>query len=186
MRGGEPGIFQQAMQDMMAWAEKDIAPPPSTSYTIKDGQVVPPDNAADRHCLQPVMNLTANGVERVTVGVNQPVNLVSKIEMPPTTGLIVQYCWTITDLAAAPPLGQSGRGGSALPGAGIAPLAGTANPMTDVDKPQPLVNVNRTLTFDKPGTYVVKLDVNGQRDELVAPANQTSLHNFKEVRVVVQ
>jgi hypothetical protein len=183
--GGEPGIFQQAMQDLMAWAEKGIAPPPSTNYTIKNGQLVLPDNAADRRGLQPAMNLTANGVERVTVGVNQPVNLASRIEMPTTTGLIVQYGWTIADLAAAPPPGQGGRGGRGLPDAGIAP-AGAANPMTDVDKPQPLVNVDRTITFDKPGTYVVRLTVKGQRDGLVAPANQTLLQNYKEVRVVVQ
>jgi hypothetical protein len=79
--------------------------------------------------------------------------------MPPMTGQIVQYSWTIS---------------------------GAADPMTVVDKPQPLVNVNRTLSFDKPGTYVVRLTVNGQRDGLVNPANQTLLQNFKEVRVVVQ
>src|SRR5579862_976070 len=100
------------------------------------------------------MNLTANGVDRAMVGVNQPVNLAAKIEMPPMTGQIVQYNWTVS---------------------------GSADPMTVVDKPQPLVNVNRTITFDKPGTYVVKLDVNGQRDGLLAPANQTLLQNFKEV-----
>jgi hypothetical protein len=157
--GGEPGIFQQSIQDLMAWVEKGIAPPPSTSYTIRNGQVIPPDYAAERHGLQPVMSFTANGVARAMVGVNQPVNLVAKLEMPPMTGQIVQYNWTIS---------------------------GTADPMTVVDKPQPLVNVNRTITFDKPGTYVVRLTVNGQRDGLVAPANQTLLQNFKEVRVVVQ
>jgi hypothetical protein len=157
--GGEPGIFQQSIQDLMAWAEKGIAPPPSTSFTIRNGQVTPPDNAADRHGLQPVMNLTANDVARATVGVNQPVNLAAKLEMPPMTGQIVQYNWTI---------------------------AGTADAATIVDKPQPLANVNRTISFDKPGTYVVRLSVNGQRDGLVDPANQTLLQNFKEVRVVVQ
>jgi len=157
--GGEPGIWQQSMQDMMAWVEKGIAPPPSTSYTIRNGQVIPADNAAERHGLQPVMNLTANDVARAMVGVNQPVNLAAKLEMPPMTGQIVQYNWTIS---------------------------GTAEPMTVVDKPRPLVDVNRTITFDKPGTYVVRLTVNGQRDGLVNPANQTLLPNFKEVRVVVQ
>jgi hypothetical protein len=147
------------MQDMMAWAEKGIAPPPSTSYTIRNGQVIPPDNAADRHGLQPVISLTANGAARAEVGVNQPVDLVAKLEMPPKTGQIVQYGWTI---------------------------AGTADPMTIVDKPLPLINVNRSITFSAPGTYVVRLTVNGQRDGLVAPANQTLLQNFREVRVVVQ
>lgn len=156
---GEPGIFQQSMQDMMAWVEKGVVPPPSTTYTIRNGQVVPPDNAADRHGLQPVMSLTANGVARATVGVNQPVNLAARLEMPPKTGQIVQYGWSID---------------------------GKADPMTVVAKPQPLVQADRTITFDKPGTYVVRLTVNGQRDGLVNPANQTLLNNFQEVRVVVK
>jgi hypothetical protein len=157
--GGEPGIFQQSMQDMMAWVERGITPPPSTSYTIRNGQLVPPNNAAERHGLQPVMSLTANGVSRATVGINQPVSLAAKVEMPPKTGQVVQYNWTVQ---------------------------GTADPMTVLDKPQPLVNVNRTISFDKPGTYVVRLTVNGQRDGLVAPSNLTLLNNFQEVRVVVQ
>jgi hypothetical protein len=147
------------MQDLMAWVEKGITPPPSTSYTIRNGQVIPAREAAERHGLQPVMNLTANGGARATVGVNQPVDLVAKLEMPPKTGQIVQYNWTI---------------------------AGTADPMTVAAKPQPLVKVSRTITFDKPGTYVVRLTVNGQRDGLLNPANQTLMENFREVRVVVQ
>ncbi len=159
MGAGEPGIFQQSIQDLMAWAEKGIAPPPSSRYTIHNGQVVPAANAADRHGLQPVMSLTANGGARALVGLNQPVNLAGKFEMPPATGQIVQYNWTV---------------------------AGTADPMTVIAKPQPALNVERTMRFDKPGTYVVRLTVNGQRDGLVDPANQTLLPNFKEVRVVVQ
>ena len=157
--GGAPGIFQQSMQDLMAWAETGVAPPPSTSYVIRNGQVVPPDDAADRHGLQPVMNLTANGVSRASVGVNQPVDLVARLEMPPMTGEIVQYLWTID---------------------------GAADPATVVQKPQPLVNVGRSITFPKAGVYTVRLTVNGQRDGLVAPANQTLLENFQEVRVVVK
>jgi hypothetical protein len=157
--GGQPGIFRQSIIDLMAWVEKGITPPPSSRYTIKNGQVILAAEAADRHGLQPVMNVTANGGLRALVGVNQPVNLVAKLEMPPNTGKIVQYNWTVADTAEAP---------------------------TIVAKPQPLVNVNHTITFDKPGTYVVRLTVNGQRDGLVDPADQTLLQNFKEVRVVVQ
>src|SRR5262249_51195843 len=143
-----------ALQDMMAWAEKGVAPPPSTVFTIKNGQVIPADTAAERHGLQPVMTLTVNGTERATVGVNQPVNVVSKVEMPPGTGKVIpQYTWTVT------------RDGG--------------------EKPQTLASAS-PLTFPEPGTYVIKLEVNGQRDGLSAPDNQTLLHNFKEVRVVVQ
>jgi hypothetical protein len=104
------------------------------------------------------MSLTANGTSRTTVGVNQRVALSAKLEMPPKTGQIVQYTWTV---------------------------AGKADAATVV-KPQPLVEVNRTITFDKPGTYVVRLTVNGQRDGLLNPANQTLMQNWQEVRVVVQ
>ena len=58
--------------------------------------------------------------------------------------------------------------------------------MTVVTKPQTLVEVERTMTFDKLGSYLIRLTVNGQRDGLLNPANQTLMQNFKEVRVVVQ
>ena len=157
--GGQPGIFRQSIVDLIAWVEKGVVPPPSTRYTIKNGQVILEPKATDRHGLQPVMSLTVNGGSRAMVTVNQPVNLVAKLEMPPATGKIMQYNWTIAD---------------------------TAEAMTTVAKPQPLVNVNRTLIFDKPGTYMVRLTVNGQRDGLVDPADQTLLENFKEICVVVQ
>ncbi len=157
--GGEPGIFQQSIQDLMAWAEKGVAPPPSTAYAIRNGQVVPPDDAAARRGLQPVMNLTVNGGTRAVVRVNQPVTLAGKFAMPPKTGLIVQYGWSID---------------------------GKADPMTVVDKPRQALEVSRMLAFDKPGSYLVRLTVNGQRDGLVNPANQTLLNNFQDVRVVVE
>ena len=157
--GGQPGIFRQSIIDLMAWVEKGTAPPPSTRYTIKNGQVILAPTAAERHGLQPVMNLSANGVSRAVVAVNQPVNLVAKLEMPPKTGTIVRYNWTVADTAEAP---------------------------TTLAKPQPLVNVNHSVSFDKPGTYVVRLTANGQRDGKVDPADETLLENFKEVRVVVQ
>ena len=156
---GQPGIFQQSIQDLMAWAEKGIVPPSSTQYTIRNGQVIPASRAVDRHGLQPVMSLLANGSARAMVAVNDPVKLVASLEMPPRTGQIIQYSWTIGDKAEAP---------------------------TIVAKPQALVNVEREVTFSAPGTYVIKLSVNGQRDGLVAPANQTLVQNFKEVRIVVQ
>ncbi|MGE3690938.1 MAG: PKD domain-containing protein [Novosphingobium sp.] len=156
---GEPGIFQQSMQDMMAWVERGVAPPPSTRYTVRNGQVVPAGDAAERRGLQPVMTLTADGGSRARVRVNQPVNLAAKLEMPPGAGKIVQYNWTI---------------------------AGKDDAATVLGKPEPMVELERTVSFPAPGTYVVRLNVNGQRDGLAAPANQTLLRNFRDVRVVVE
>ena len=157
--GGEPGIFHQSLKDLMAWAEQGVAPPRSTQYTIRNGQVIAAPRAADRHGLQPVMTLTANGGARAVVGVNQPVALVGTVEMPPRAGQVVQYNWTV---------------------------AGTADPVTNLEKPQPQASLNRTISFDKPGTYTVRLTVHGQRDGLVSPPDRTLLRNFKDVRVVVQ
>jgi hypothetical protein len=158
---GEPGVFQQSIQDLMAWVERGVTPPPSTAYTIRGGQVIPAPRAADRHGLQPVMNLTVNGGTRATVGVGQPVKLAARLEMPPQGGGIVQYFWTVDGKDDAPVV-------------------------VSEPQPQPLVNVARSLSFDKPGTYVVRLTVNGQRDGLLDPANQTLMRNFQDVQVVVQ
>jgi hypothetical protein len=157
--GGQPGIFRQSIIDLMAWAEQGVAPPPSTHYTVRNGQVVMPMAASERLGLQPVINLTANGGARATVGVNQPVNLVASIEMPPNMGEITEYHWTIGN--------ENDDGTTILP------------------TPQTQQNVNRTVSFDTPGTYRVRLWVKGQRDGLVDPSNHTELENFRDVRVVV-
>lgn len=156
---GEPGIFQQSMQDMMAWVEKGVVPPPSTRYTIRNGQVVPAPRAADRGGLQPVMTLAVDGANRAMVKANQPVNLVGELEMPPKTGKIVQYFWTVASADDAP---------------------------TNLAAPTQKVEVKRTLSFPTPGSYLVRLTVNGQRDGQVDPFNKTLLRNFKEVRIVVE
>ena len=156
---GEPGIFRQSMQDMMAWAEKGVAPPPSSAYTIRTGQVILPAEAAKRGGLQPVMSLTANGASRVQVGVNQPVTLASNVEMPPRTGQVVSYTWTVD---------------------------GKADPATVIAQPRTTAAITRTVSFDKPGSYLIRLAVYGQREGQANPANQTLLQNWREVRVIVQ
>lgn len=155
--GGIPGIFRQSIQDLIAWVESDIPPPPSTRYSIRNGQVIAAPRAADRGGLQPVMDLTANGASRATVGVDQPVQLAARLEMPPGSGTIVQYEWTID---------------------------GTADPVTNLEDPRPLVHVDRPITFQSPGTYAVRLTVHGQRDGLRNPPDRTLLENYKEVNVV--
>lgn len=156
--GGEWGIFQQSIQDLMAWVEQGIAPPPSTRYSIQNGQVIPAPRAADRYGLQPVMNLTVNGGSRVEVGVNQPVQLAALMEMPPQAGKIVRYQWTVD---------------------------GTEEAWTNLSTPKLRLDVDREIAFPEDGSYLIRLTVNGQRDGLLDPADQTLLRNFAEVRVVV-
>jgi hypothetical protein len=157
--GGEPGVFQQSIQDLMAWAEKGVTPPRSTQYTIRNGQVILAPRAADRHGLQPVMDYTVNGAQRAEVAVGQPTTLAARLEMPPGGGQIVRYKWTV-----------DGKDEAAVV----------------VTEPKPLVEVTRSLSFDKPGTHVVRLTVEGQRDGLLDPSNQTLMQNFRDVQVVVR
>jgi PKD domain len=182
---GQPGIFQQSIQDMMAWVEQGVSPPPSTRYTVRNGQVILPDNAADRLGLQPVIKLKANGGDRAVVGVNQPVSLVAKLEMPPETGQIVQYSWTVAGDAEAVAVIDKPRETGEV--ARYSMVIGAADDaVTVLETPLPLVKVNHTITFAKPGTYVVRLNVNGQRDGLLAPGNRTLVQNYRDVRVIVE
>jgi hypothetical protein len=182
---GQPGIFQQSIQDMMAWVEQGIAPPPSTRYTVRNGQVIPAREATDRRGLQPVMSLSANGSDRAAVDANQPLDFTAKLEMPPGTGQIVQYNWTIADADEAVKVVEKLQETGKVEQYSLA-MGDADEAMVMLEKPQPLVNVERTITFPEPGTYVVRLTVNGQRDGLVNPANRTLLENFKDVRVVVE
>ena len=88
------GILHQALLDLAEWAERSVAPLPSTRYRRDSmNQVVLPAKASERFGHQPMVHLTANGGERAEVAINVPVNLVGHMEMPPRAGKIVQYDW---------------------------------------------------------------------------------------------
>ena len=125
-------------------------------------QVLVPHSAAERGGLQPVVDLTANGSIRAEVGVNQPVTLAARIEMPPAAGKIVQYAWYL----------------------------GTADakfePTTKLDKPPTRFDLKRTVRFAAPGEYAITLRVNGERSGLTDLDGTTLLQNIGRVRVVVR
>ncbi|MEO7158890.1 MAG: PKD domain-containing protein [Vicinamibacterales bacterium] len=157
------GILHQALLDLAGWAERGIAPLRSTTYR-RDAmnQVVVPAQASARFGLQPVMHLTANGGERAEVAINQPVNLVGRIEMPPKAGKIVQYDWYL--------------GGSDY----------KFEPATRLTTPQMRATATRTVSFPQPGEYVITLRVSGERDGIGDAATSTTpLMNIARVRVVV-
>ena len=69
------GVLHQALRDLSAWVEQGIAPPPSTSYEVVDGQVVVPADADERGGVQPVVSLTVDGDGRADVAVGDEVML---------------------------------------------------------------------------------------------------------------
>ena len=157
------GLLHQALLDMAAWVERGVAPLPSTRYS-RDAmnQIVLPDSAAARGGLQPVVDLTANGVARAEVAVNQPVTLSARIVMPPHAGRVVRYAWYLgtPDLEFEPSLSLA--------------------------KPKRTIRVKRTVRFAEPGDYAITLRVEGQRDGRNDVNGTTFLQNVGRVRVVVR
>ncbi|MDB5279627.1 MAG: hypothetical protein JWR61_4582 [Ferruginibacter sp.] len=156
------GILHQVLLDLIEWVEHGVAPLSSTRYrTDAMNQIVLPAKAAKRGGHQPVLRLTVNGGDRVEVGINQPVNLVGRIEMPPGAGYIKKYDWYL--------------GGSDF----------KFEPATTLVKPQTLVNVKRTVSFPAPGEYIITLRTSGQRDSKTDAPGLT-LENLERVTIIVR
>lgn len=156
------GILHQVLLDLIAWVEHGVAPLPSTKYRADAmNQIILPAKAGERGGLQPVVRLTVNGSDRVEVGVNQPVNLVGRIEMPPGAGDIIKYDWYL--------------GGSDF----------KFEPATILAKPQTLVSATRTVSFPAPGEYMITLRTSGKRDSK-RDAPCLMLENLGRVTIVVR
>lgn len=161
MTAATGGTLHQVLLDLADWAEKGIAPRPSTRYVIdRMNQVTVPALSVARGGHQPTVALTANGGDRTEVAVNQVVSLLGRSEMPPGPGKVVQYDWYL-----------------GTPDAKFEPAIKLA-------KPQAKVSVRRTVRFPVPGEYVVTFRATGQRDG--EQDSTTPLYNIDRVRVIVR
>lgn len=161
MTAATGGTLHQVLLDLANWAEKGIAPRASTRHTIDPmNQVVLPASATTRGGHQPVTRLTVNGGKRAEVAVNQSVTLVGRITMPPGPGKIVQYDWYL-----------------GTPDAKFEPAIKLA-------VPKATVIASRTVSFAKPGEYVITFRATGQREG--KQDTTTPLNNIDRVRVVVK
>ena len=78
--------FYQALLDVADWAERGIAPSPSTQHEITGGQVHIPENGAGRGGLQPSIDLMANGGKRAEISAGDTVRFRAECELPSGTG----------------------------------------------------------------------------------------------------
>lgn len=151
------GILHRALRDLSQWVEKDVAPPPTTTYDVVDGQVLVPPDATDRGGVQPVVSVTANGVSHADVAVGEAVTLHASAATPAGGGRIVRLEWDFD--------------GSGTFTAG--PTAATAD-----------VEIDERRTFDSPGTHFVTVRAVAQRDaDMSTPYAQ--LQNLARVRISV-
>ncbi|MET1754963.1 PKD domain-containing protein [Novosphingobium sp. RD2P27] len=153
-------VLQEALRDVALWAEKGIAPPASTVYSIEDGQVRVPADAAERKGIQPVVALTVDGGKSIEVKAGQTVTFNGSIAVPPGAGYVTSAKWDFTG-------------------------DGSFSEATKLPAKARQATVSATHRFDKPGTVYVALRATAQREgESGNPYRQ--IPNLDRVRVIVR
>ncbi|PVH76578.1 hypothetical protein DL98DRAFT_640825 [Cadophora sp. DSE1049] len=164
------GIIQQALRDISLWAEQDIPAPDSTVYTVWDSQILPAKTASKRRGIQPVVDLTVNGRDRMTTKVGRLVAFHGNIQVPPGTGQVVSTEWDFlgTGNFTAAPFVPSGEA----------------------------AHIDAVFSYGTPGTYFPILRATSQRNRssafAKAPAHPVEefvdqlLGESRTVRVVLQ
>jgi hypothetical protein len=152
------GALQQGLRDLSVWAESGIRPP-DTAYEVVDTQVYVPPAAVDRKGIQPVIALTANGGERASVAVGEPVTFDATIEVPSNAGHVIAVAWDFE-------------------GVGTFPVT------EHVKSPLPKVAVSAAHTYGEPGTYFAVLrGISQRRGDSQTPYGR--VQNLARVRVIV-
>jgi hypothetical protein len=154
------GTVQYALRELSAWVEQGIAPPATSEYVVRDGQVLVPASAGERKGIQPVVHLEVNRGDRADVTPGDVVNFVARIEVPPAPGRVVSAKWDFE-------------------GTGLYPDAAELD-----DSASDVVHATATHVFTKPGTYFPTLRVASQRERNPGTPFARSL-NLGRVRVVV-
>ncbi len=155
------GSLHQALLDLADWVERDIAPAPTSSYTVMDGQVSIPETAAHRKGIQPVAHLTVNGGEAAIVNTGETAHFIATAET--TVGKLVSIEWNFDEQQ-----GYSIQSGFTI---------------SNTEKTKATVEADYTYT--KPGTYFPVVRIKAQRN---ADASDifTQTKNLCRVRVVVK
>jgi hypothetical protein len=155
-------VLQQALRDVSAWVEQGTPPPANTNYRVVDGQIVVPSTARERHGIQPVVTILANGRSRTDIAAGQEVRFTGTISVPPGTGAVVKAEWDFD-------------------GKGDFPVAATLNGRPNHRQ---MILVQTRYRFTKPGTYFATLRGYSQRSDdgtLFA-----RIRNLARARVVVK
>jgi hypothetical protein len=152
--------LRQSLLDLVKWVERGAAPPASSGYTVEKGQLILAPTAARRGGLQPVVDLTAGGTDRIEVAVNETVTFKGRVEVPPGAGKVTSTAWWFGD----------------------GPFALTPRP---VSSPSATVEVTQSHSYNKPGTYFVTFWATSQRGGTIDETS-TAVQNLDRVRVIVR
>jgi hypothetical protein len=154
-------IIEQAIHDLISWAEEGVPPPADTRYsTSPQRALLLPPTAVERRGIQPIIQATANGGVRADVKVGEPVTFDVDAQAPPNTGTIVSVEWDFDGTGTWP---------YECPG-----IDGTAD----------AVRTTTTHAYVAAGTYYATARVRSHRDGDRDAAGR-QLPNHSRVRVVV-
>lgn len=154
------GVLQQALLDLSTWVEKGIAPPLSTNYKIKDGQVLIDEIAEKRKGIQPVVEVKVDEKIRFEANINQEISFEGIITIPENTGTIISAEWDFDG-------------------------SGCFSVKEKIKNGDNRIILNQKHTFSKPGTYFVTLRGVSQR----YGNTETSfarIYNLAKMRVVIK
>lgn len=154
------GIVEQAVRDVSRWVEDGVAPPSSTNYVVRDGQVAVEATAKARRGIQPTVTLTSGGKTRLTIKAGTTIRLEGRIEVPAGAGEIANIYWS-----------QSGKDDFSP-----APLPKAH---------QKALTVKTSMTFTTPGTYypVLRITANREGDPSLTVRG---VRNLARIRVDVE
>ena len=153
------GVLQQALRDLALWVEKGMAPPPSTHYRVRDGQIALPATGAERKGLQPVVALTVNGEQHIDAKVGEELTFRGEVQAPPETGYVVSADWDFEGVGDYPVKSQ-------------------------IAEPQEHLVLEERYAFSTPGTYFPVLKAaSSRRAENSSPYARPE--NIARVRVVI-
>lgn len=96
------GMLNQALLDLSNWVEQGVEPPQTTGYELRDGQVYLSEKAEDRHGIQPVVSLLANGKTSVRVKAGETVKFQAVVDLPPNGGELTLSEWSFEGEADYP------------------------------------------------------------------------------------
>jgi hypothetical protein len=104
------GVVERAIDHVIAWVEKGIAPPADTAFNVDEGRINLAANAGERGGVQPVVSAMVNGQVRTNVLVGEVVHFEVRIDVPPGGGFTTTIEWDFEGRGDWPELVHVGGG----------------------------------------------------------------------------
>ena len=156
----------QALLDVSDWVERGIEPSPTSSYEVKDGQVVLANDGSQRGGIQPVPQATINGRDSATVKVGEQLSLHVEVALPKGTGKVVKADWSLDEKKEYTLPVDLSQATYSADGEHVA--------------------FDTTVSYDRPGVYFPTVKVYAQRQGKAKTASYVQIPNLARVRVIVE